>query len=89
MSRRNLVEGYFGNLKNGATENLQRGTIRVRGIYKTGILVIFAASAANMRLINGYTPKLKQSKPRGRKPIIGIKAHHPIENKRISAIIKE
>jgi len=89
MSRRNLVEGYFGNLKNGATENLQRGTIRVRGIYKTGILVIFAASAANMRLINGYAPKPKQSKPRGRKPIIGIKAHHPIESKRISAITKE
>jgi hypothetical protein len=42
-----------------------------------------------MRLINGYAPKPKQNKPRGRKPIIGIKAHHPIESKRIIPITKE
>lgn len=49
-SRRSLVEGFYGNLKNEACENLNRGTIRVRGLVKTGILVAFAVASANMRL---------------------------------------
>lgn len=64
-------------------ENLKQGPIRVRGLAKTGIMVIFAVAATNMRLINEYTPKIKMVKRAGRKPIVGIKAHHPIESKRI------
>ena len=35
MNRRNRVEGLFGNLKDKARGDLNRGTIRVRGIFKT------------------------------------------------------
>jgi hypothetical protein len=78
MMRRNLVEGFFGNLKNEATENLKRGSIRVRGLYKTGLMVLFAVEATNRRLIDGYTPKTKTYKRRGRTPKLGIMIHNPI-----------
>lgn len=78
MMRRNLVEGFFGNLKNEATENLKRGSIRVRGLYKTGLMVLFSVAATNLRLIDGYAPKRKTYKRRGRKPKLGILVHNPI-----------
>ena len=80
MMRRNLVEGFFGNLKNEATENLKRGSIRVRGLYKTGLMVLFAVDATNRRLIDGYAPKRKTCKRRGRKPKLGILVHNPISD---------
>lgn len=54
MNRRNRVEGFFGNLKDKARENLNRGTIRVRGIFKTGLLVAIAVASVNMRLADKW-----------------------------------
>ena len=80
MSRRNLVEGFFGNLKNEATENLKRGSIRVRGLVKTGMMTLFSVVAANLRLIKNFTPKPRRKARRGRKPKIGIQVHNPLGN---------
>lgn len=71
MNRRNRVEGFFGNLKDKARENLNRGTIRVRGIFKTGLLVAIAVASVNMRLADKWSsekalepPKRKTGRPR-------------------------
>lgn len=66
-SRRSLVEGFYGNLKNEACENLNRGTIRVRGLVKTGLLVAFAVASANIRLHTAFlnrTPLTKKGTAR-------------------------
>ena len=49
-SRRNRVEGFFGNVKNEASENLRRGAIRVRGGLKTGFLTLMILAATNLGL---------------------------------------
>lgn len=71
MNRRNRVEGFFGNLKDKARENLNRGTIRVRGIFKTGLLVAIAVASVNMRLADKWqcekaqkADKKKMGRPR-------------------------
>lgn len=78
MSRRNLVEGFFGNLKNEACENLKRGSIRVRGLVKTGVMTLFSVAATNLRLIKNFVAKPSQTRRRGRKPNVGIQAHNPL-----------
>ena len=54
MNRRNRVEGFFGNLKDQGRENIRRGTIRVMGLVKTGLLVAVAAASVNLRLGNSF-----------------------------------
>jgi hypothetical protein len=69
-SRRNRVEGFFGNVKNEASENLRRGAIRVRGGLKTGFLTLMILAATNLRLaerweVNGAKPtKKRRGRPR-------------------------
>jgi hypothetical protein len=69
-SRRNRVEGFFGNTKNEASENLRRGSIRVRTGMKTGFLVLMILAATNLRLamrwdVNGGAPaRAKMGRPR-------------------------
>ena len=49
-SRRNEVERLFANAKDQAAENLRRGSIRVRGIVKMGLLVALSLASVNRRL---------------------------------------
>lgn len=70
MNRRNRVEGFFGNLKNSARENISRGTVRVRGLVKTGPMVAIAVMSVNIRLGEKWNeqkrrkPKPKMGRPR-------------------------
>jgi hypothetical protein len=49
-SRRNRVEGFYGNLKDVGRENMRRGSIRVVGIVKTGLLLSLAVASVNLRM---------------------------------------
>lgn len=83
MSRRSRVEGFFGNLKNEACENLKRGTIRVTGLIKTGVLVGFAVACTNLRLARSFAlrPRTEPKKRRGRPKKSGVKDFEQIFSK--------
>ena len=63
MNRRNRVEGFFGNLKDKARENLTRGTIRVMGLVKTGLLVAMAVASLNLRLGEKWEATQREQAP--------------------------
>jgi hypothetical protein len=48
ISRRNRVEGTFGNLKNTSATSMIRGAIRVMGRAKTALMVAMMAAAVNL-----------------------------------------
>jgi hypothetical protein len=73
-ARRSEVERSYGNVKDQASESIRRGQIRVRGLFKMGLLVSFALASANVRLAASYSrnqlkkaassPRAKRGRPR-------------------------
>ena len=78
-ARRSRVEGFFGSVKNQATENLNRGTIRVVGLVKVGVLVALAVASANLRHVDSFRAKvatpIRPKVGRPRRP--GVRVHLP------------
>ena len=64
FNRRSRVEGYFGLLENEACENVNRGTIRVMGLVKTGLMIALQVASTNMRFTASFRKKQSQPKPR-------------------------
>jgi hypothetical protein len=77
MNRRNRVEGFFGNLKDQARENVNRGVIRVMGLVKTGLLVALAVTSLNLRLSVKWSGDSAPvpSKKTGRPRKVGVAAY--------------
>ncbi|HEY5302659.1 MAG TPA: hypothetical protein VIJ86_01230 [Acidimicrobiales bacterium] len=61
-ARRNRVEGFFGNTKNEAVENLRRGVIRMRGGMKTGLATLVILGATNLRLAERWDAQVAKPK---------------------------
>ena len=79
FQRRNRVEGVFGNLKNEACENLKRGTIRVMGLVKTGLMVAISIATMNLRLLDLQAARKPKpvTKRRGRPRKNPLQVHRP------------
>ena len=90
MNRRKAVEGFFGNIKDHARENFRRGSVRVRGLVKTGLLAAFNVASVNMRMANKWDAERgkthKPAKPRmGRPRKIGVTRHAEVFSSLASA----
>jgi hypothetical protein len=68
VNRRNRVEGYFGNVKNSAAQDVNRGNMRVMGLAKTSFLVMFFVMAANMRLLDTFEQRQARKQAEGDTP---------------------
>ena len=55
--RRSRVEGAFGNIKSSKTENVRRGWTHVVGLVKTGLMVVIAQAAANLRCLRAWAAR--------------------------------
>ena len=56
-ARRSRVEGAFGNIKSSKTENVRRGWTHVVGLVKTGLMVVIAQAAANLRCLRAWAAR--------------------------------
>ncbi|MDA8288949.1 MAG: hypothetical protein M0014_10995 [Actinomycetota bacterium] len=56
--RRSRVEGAFGTLKSSKTENVRRGWTHVVGLVKTGLMVLIAQAAANLRCLRAWASRI-------------------------------
>ena len=64
--RRNLVEGFNGNVKDEASAALRRGNIRVMGLAKMTWMCAFAVAATNMRLLHTWADAVAKHGPYGK-----------------------
>jgi len=51
VDRRSCVEAGYGNLKSSETESVRRGWTHVVGIVETGLMLVIAQAAANLRCL--------------------------------------
>ena len=72
-NRRSHVEAAFGHLKDEATHDITRGNIRVLGVAKVSLLLMFAAMAYNIRVINNYEERRKAAEL----PVKPVRTHKP------------
>ena len=78
-NRRNLVEGFYGNLKDVARENIRRGSIRVMGIIKMGLMIAVAVACVNLRMAAKWDANKKPreaARRRGGRPAKQPTARH-------------
>ncbi len=77
-SRRGEVERHFARAKDQSqVENINRGSIRVMGLAKVGILISFSLASINCRLAASFE-RNKNKKPvvkRGRRPGNSVKKY--------------
>ena len=69
-SRRGEVERHFARTKDHSQENIRRGSIRVMGLAKVGLLISFSLASINRRLAASFE-RNRNKKPvvkRGRRP---------------------
>jgi hypothetical protein len=74
-SRRGEVERHFARTKDHSQENIRRGSIRVMGLAKVGLLISFSLASINRRLAASFE-RNKNKKPvvkRGRRPGNSVK----------------
>ena len=74
-SRRGEVERHFARTKDHSQENIRRGSIRVMGLAKVGLLIAFSLASINQRLAASFE-RNKNKKPvvkRGRRPGVTVK----------------
>jgi hypothetical protein len=55
--RRTRIEGGYGNIKSSKTENVRRGWTHVVGIVKTGLMLVIAQAAANLRCLRVWAAR--------------------------------
>ena len=72
-SRRNRIEGIFGNLKNDAIQDISRGNIRVMGLAKTSLMTLMTVIATSLRLLDRWNARQAAARdvapePRTRRP---------------------
>ncbi|MTA15268.1 MAG: hypothetical protein F2534_21975 [Actinobacteria bacterium] len=53
-SRRTFIEGVFGNVKNGATENLRRGLFHITGLPLVHLMLAMVNMSYNLRMIENW-----------------------------------
>jgi hypothetical protein len=56
-NRRSRVEAGFGNIKSSKNEDVRRGWIHVVGLVKTGLMVVVAQAAANLRCLRTWAER--------------------------------
>ena len=94
--RRSRVEGAFGTLKSSKTENVRRGWTHVVGLVKTGLMVVIAQAAANLRCLRlggahrgphrpTHAPRPRGSRLRGDRPGHRPTGEHRATSCRLSA----
>jgi len=66
-TRRNLVEGFFGSLKNNGVEGVRPGNVRMRGLVKHGLFIAVATAAANLRHVESFRARNPQAPKRVRR----------------------
>jgi hypothetical protein len=73
-ARRTFIEGVFGNVKNGATENLRRGLFHITGLPLVHLVMTMVNMSYNLRMIENWRQR-NLDRPKRSDP---LGAGHPL-----------